>query len=99
MKKITHYIVNIGHSTQTKNKLQLEFLNYLNTLSGVLVEEKQKNDLICKIIEKSVELSQKYSRCTPISVHFDECYDKTGLKICGFYYMSVKLLYGYYESN
>lgn len=95
----THYLVNVGHSLSLNNKLQSEYSQFLNTLSGVLVEAKDKDNLICKIIEKSVELSEKHSRCKPLSIHFDLSYDKKGLALRGFEYLSVKLLFGYYEQN
>ncbi|PXY44496.1 hypothetical protein [Flavobacterium hydrophilum] len=97
-KKTSHYFVYVGHSTSTKNKLQEEFSNYLNSLEGTLIKAKKIQDLKLEIILKSLELSKKHSRCTPLTITFSDLYRKNGFYINGFYFLTFQILNAY-DSN
>lgn len=97
--KPTHYFVYVGHSTQTKNKLQLEFKQYLESLQGTLIDANKLQELKDKIKAKSIELNEKYNRCTPITISFDGLYTKNGFMITGFYFIVFQILQAHYDSN
>lgn len=97
--KPTHYFVNAGHSTQTKNKLQEEFKVYLESLQGTLIDADKLQELKDKIMAKSIELNEKHKRCTPIKILFSELYTKNGLMINGFYFLVFHILQASYDSN
>lgn len=97
--KPTHYFVYVGHSTQTKNKLQLEFKQYLESLQGTLIDANKLQELKDKIIAKSIELNEKHKRCTPIKIPFVELYSKKGLMITGFNFIAFHILKASYDSN
>lgn len=92
MNTVTHYFVYVGHSTGTKNKLQSEFKKYLESLSGMLIEEPFYKDLIKQIKAKSEELNQKHNRCQPLKIGFSELYSKKGSRIDGFYSLTFEIL-------
>lgn len=99
MENITHYFVYVGHSTQTKNKLQDEFNSYLKSLQGTLVDANKLQLLKKRIIEKASELNQKYKRCTPLQISFSELHGRNGFMICGFYFLTFQILQACYDSN
>lgn len=92
MSQVTHYFVHVGHSTQTKNKLQEEFKNYLESLSGMLVTEPFYGDLTKQIKRKAEELNEKHRRCQPLKIGFSELYSKKGNHITGFYFLTFEIL-------
>lgn len=92
MSQVTHYFVYVGHSTQTKNKLQHEFKSYLESLSGMLVGEAFYSDLTKQIKTKSEELNQKHNRCQSLKIGFSELYSKKGSRIDGFYSLTFEIL-------
>ncbi len=95
MKKVTHYFVYVGHSTNTKNKLQKEFSDYLKSLSGRLVKEYNFENLKTEIIEQANLLSNQNNRCTPIKISFSDLYTKNGLMINGFHFVTFQILEAY----
>lgn len=75
---MTHYFIDFGYSTATKNKPQHEAHSYLKSLHGKLI---MKDDLfkVQKIIQdKLKEISQAHPRCKPIEVEFDKRFYPTG---------------------
>lgn len=99
MKKVTHFFVYVGYSTQTKNKLQEEFSAYLKSLEGTLINTENIDDLQRKIREKSIELNEKHKRCSALIIGFSSLYTKTGFKIEGFYFLTFQILQAYYDNN
>jgi hypothetical protein len=99
MKKVTHYFVYVGHSTQTKNKLQEEFGNYLKSLEGTLITAEKIDDLQWQIRAKSLELNEKHKRCASLVIGFSRLYTKTGFQIDGFYYVTFQILQAHYDSK
>lgn len=99
MTNLTHYFAYVGHSTQTKNKLQEEFKVYLESLQGTLIDANKLQWLKDKIIAKSIELNEKHKRCTPIKISFSELYTKGGVMINGFYFLVFHILQASYDSN
>lgn len=98
-KKPTHLFVYVGHSTQTKNKLQKEFHDYLVSLSGKVVDYDQRGNLVNEIINHSKKLNEKHSRCTSLNVDFSPLHTKDGLMITGYYFTIFQILHGYNDSN
>ncbi|MBS7234244.1 hypothetical protein KHA90_24920 [Flavobacterium psychroterrae] len=99
MKKVTHYFVYVGHSTQTKNKLQEEFCNYLRSLQHTLIDAAKINDLKKEIRLKALELNEKHKRCAALVIGFSDLYTKTGFGITGFYFLTFQILQAHYDSN
>lgn len=95
MKKVTHYFVYVGHSTQTKNKLQKDLKDYLHSLSGRLVKTENFEALKNEIIEKANSLSLENNRCTPIKILFSDLHTKNGVMINGFYIVTFQILEAY----
>jgi len=94
----SHLFVYVGHSTQTKNKLQSEFGDYLKSLSGKVVKYEQRGDLIAQIISQSKVLNEKHKRCAPLNIGFSNIHTKQGMMITGFYFLIFQILFGY-EDN
>lgn len=99
MKQPTHYFVYIGHSTQTKNRQQEEFSNYLNTLEGTLINAENVDGLKEKITAKAKELNEKHKRCTPLAIEFANLYKQNGFYIQGFYFLQFQILKAHYDGN
>ena len=98
--KPTHYFVFTGHGTQTKNKLQKDFKDYLESLGGLLVDAEWLNGLKKLIIDKSIELNRKHHRCTPLNISFcDLAVRKEGYMISGYYFLTFNILAAHYASN
>lgn len=95
MKKVTHYFVYVGHSTQTKNNLQKDFSDYLKSLSGRLVRTENFEALKKEILEKATNLSKENNRCTPIKISFSYLYTKNGVMINGFHSVTFQILEAY----
>lgn len=93
--KPTHYFVYTGHSTQTKNKLQEEFMTYLRSLQGKLIYAKDLHKLKQEISNKAVELNEKYKRCQPLIILFTDLYTKNGFMINGFYFLQFQIIEAY----
>lgn len=67
---MTHYFIDFGHSTATKNKPQHEAHDYLRSLHGTLIV---KEDLTAfqNIVQARIKsISANYPRCKPIEVEF-----------------------------
>lgn len=90
--KPTHYFVKTGHELQAKNKLQLDFIKYLKSLNGTLITADNLQSLIKTIRQKLQELNDTHSRCTPITINFEELYTKNGLILRGFYVITFEIL-------
>lgn len=97
-KKVTHYFVYVGHDTQTKNKLQSEFKEFLKSKSGVLVDYHDLNILKLHIINRAKELNAIHNRCTPLEISFYDLHSKNGLMISGFHFVTFQILEAYHES-
>lgn len=93
--KPTHYFVYTGHATQTKNKLQEEFMAYLKSLQGTLVKAKDFKKLQYEIINKTLELNEKYKRCQPLIISFTDLYTKNGYMINGFHFLTFQVIQAY----
>ena len=91
----THYFVYTGHSTQTKNKLQEEFMAYLRGLQGTLVKAKDLIKLQNEIKAKAQELNEKYKRCQPLVLSFSNLYTKNGYTINGFHFLTFQVIQAY----
>lgn len=91
----SHYFVYTGHSTQTKNKLQKEFMAYLKSLQGKLVYAKQLYKLQNEIKSKEKELNEKYKRCQPLVITFSTLHTKNGYTIGGFPFLTFQVLEAY----
>lgn len=97
--KPTHYYLDCGHATQTKNKLQAEFSKYLHELNGKLIDAVKLSELKKSILEKQAELNAIYSRCTPLNITFWAPSNKDTLMISGFGFVCFYLRAAHYESN
>ena len=97
-KKVTHYFVYVGHGTQTKNKLQEEFGNFLKEKSGVLIDYYDLDHLKLHIINKSKDFNAMHNRCTPLEIGFEDLYTKNGFMITGFHFLTFQILAAYNES-
>lgn len=95
MKAPSHYFVYTGYSTQTKNKLQEEFMAYLKTLQGTLVKAKDLIKLQNEIRAKIQELNEKFKRCQPLVITFTTLYTKNGYMISGFPFLTFQVLEAY----
>lgn len=95
----THYFVYCGHSTQTKNKLQKAFDDYINSLAGTIVKAANINQLKKEIIDKSIELNQQHNRCQPLKVSFESKYLDNGYMMSGFYFTTFYLIKGYERND
>ena len=93
--KPTHYFVYTGHATQTKNKLQEEFMAYLKSLQGTLVKAKDLIKLQNEIRAKAQELNEKYKRCQPLVLSFSNLYTKNGYTINGFHFLTFQVIHAY----
>lgn len=93
--KPTHYFVYTGHATQTKNKLQEEFMAYLKSLQGKLIYAKDFHKLKQEILNKAVELNENYKRCQPLIISFTDLYTKNGYMINGFYFLTFQIIEAY----
>lgn len=96
-KKPTHYFVYVGHGTQTKNKLQKEFNDYLENLSGVLVNANSLSHLKQQIIARSKELNITHKRCAPLNISFSKKHGNDGYMISGFCFLTFDLLNAYHH--
>ncbi|WP_163401467.1 hypothetical protein [Flavobacterium fluviatile] len=94
-KQATHYFVYLGHSTQTKNRLQEEFSNFLTTLEGTLINADRIEDLKQRIIKKATELNEKHKRCAALTIDFSKLYKDNGIYIQGFYFLTFQILKAY----
>jgi len=100
MEKPTHYFVYTGHGTQTKNKLQEEFKQYLEGLSGVLVNADSIKHLKEQILARSRELNITHNRCTALNISFCELHmRKNSYMISGYYFLTFQILAAYHASN
>ena len=90
---ITHYYVHRSHGTKTTNKLQQEISLFLCSLDGKLIEA---SDLLefQKIIIDTIELlNNKYKRCKPFKVSFENSGGfKKNIMLSGYYYENFYLL-------
>lgn len=98
MKKPTHYFVFTGHSTQTKNNLQEEFMTFLKALQGTLIDADNLPRLQEMICAKASELNHKYHRCKALVISFSELYSKNGFMISGFYFLTFQIIEAYYDT-
>jgi hypothetical protein len=96
MKKPSHYFVFVGHGTISKNKLQIEFKDYLKSLSGILINADKIEKLKDDIVQKSIELNQKYKRCKPLKIGYYNLYGNVGFSIDGFYDLQFHIIEAYY---
>lgn len=99
MAHLTHYYVYVGHSNQTKNKLQEEFNDYLKSLQGKLIDAIKLPVLKKQILQKAQELNDKHNRCNPLVISFENLYTKNGLMISGFYFLTFQILEAYHGKN
>lgn len=91
----THYFVYVGHQTATKNKLQKEFQHYLFSLESTLITADKLDILKENLIAASVELNEKYPRCTPLKVEINKMHFDKGFMISGFYSIVFQILKAY----
>ena len=95
----SHYYIEASNSLRTKNKLQAEFADYLQSLSSKLIDAAKLPELKSKILEKQTKLNEKYPRCTPLNISFWNPSGGKKLVISGFYGLSFSINDAYYESN
>ena len=79
----THYYLDAGHSNQPKNKLEADFANYLQSMSGQLIVAKELDQLVDNITEKQDELNKKFSRCKPLVISFFSFQKENSIAIHG----------------
>jgi hypothetical protein len=77
---MTHYFIDFGYSTATKNKPQHEAHEYLKSLHGKLIIKEKLADVQKIIQEKLKTISGSHPRCKPIEVEFSERLYRTGDK-------------------
>ena len=65
---ITHYYLDFGYSTATKNKLQNEAHAYLKSLNGKLIVASDLIGSIGKIIDTINSINEKNPRCKPLLI-------------------------------
>jgi hypothetical protein len=66
----THYYLEMEFCTQTKNQLQKEAKQYLDSISGKLIQVQDLVELK-RIIEIQIKtLNEKYKRCKPIEISY-----------------------------
>ena len=97
--KPSHYFLEANNSLQTKNKLQAEFANYLQSLSTKLIDASKLPELKKEILAKQTELNAKYPRCTPLNISFYNPGGKHKLIISGFYGVTFSINDAYYDQN
>ena len=95
--KPTHYVVHIGHQTQTKNKLQRDFAEFLKSLEGHLYTAERLSVLKNLILKNAEDLNFRHYRCQPLKIDFDKCYDNTGLVLRGFPFMVFQINKAYWQ--
>lgn len=99
MKTATHYYIYVGHETNTKNKLQKDFRDYLKLLEGTLIDAIQLQVLKIEIVEAVQKLNDHYNRCSPILVSFESLHSNKGFRINGFHFLTFQILEAYYANN
>jgi hypothetical protein len=97
-KTATHYFVYVGHGTQTKNKLQYDFKQYLTSLDGRLIDAKDLILLQKEIIATAQDLNMLYSRCMPIGISFQKLSTCTGFMIDGFCFLTFQIRPAFYAT-
>ena len=84
MKNTTHILCHFGHSTQTKNKLEKAFYDYLKSYDGDLFIATDIDLIIKSITLRAVGLSYEHPKCKPIpAISFED--EPQGMIMRGFY--------------
>jgi len=82
---ITHYYLDFGYSTATKNKLQNEAHDYIKSLKGKLFVVGDFENVKKQIINTIELLNVQNPRCKPLKVHFWDDRLSGALMLSGFH--------------
>ena len=90
------YYCLLDNGTQTKNKLQAEFSEFLRGMEGELYQAANLDVIKRYIIEKAKELNKKYPRCKALEVSFKQ-YSKENYihYLCGIEFNAFRLIPAY----
>lgn len=67
----THYFLEKGHCNQMKSKLHQEISSYFSSLSGMLIEASELEQLKEVFIAKIILLNMEYHRHKPVTLSFN----------------------------
>lgn len=69
---ITHYTFYIGHTLMTKNRLDKEVLEYLQSIEGTLIKAENRNRFIADVDAEITRLNAEFNRCTPLKPYWGD---------------------------
>ncbi|PZO33210.1 MAG: hypothetical protein DCE86_05490 [Flavobacteriaceae bacterium] len=69
---MTHYYIDFGHSTATKNKPQHEAWEYLRKLNGKLIFKEDLKETQQIIIQNIKEIFERHPRCKALFISFSK---------------------------
>jgi hypothetical protein len=65
---ITHYFLHRSHANNSKNKLQKEIHDYLDSLNGKMIDAVDIKDC-AKLIEQEIDkINKMHKKCKPVNV-------------------------------
>ena len=95
--KPSFYYCLLDNGTQTKNKLQAEFSEFLREMEGDLYQASDLDKIKRYIIKKAKEFNKEYPRCKALDVSFEQYSKENHIHyLCGIEFNTFRLMPAYF---